>query len=74
VKKVKKRTFYLFGLLIILFLGSSIVLGGDAGYCPDPFSQDKVILDQPQEEVLTLGTNFSISRNQVLLEIATGTW
>jgi hypothetical protein len=72
VKKVKKRTFYLFGLLIILFLGSSIVLGGDAGYCPDPFS--KVILDQPQEEVLTLETNFSIPRNQVLLEIITATW
>lgn len=65
---MQKRTSYLFGLLIILFLGSSIVLGGDAGICPIHSNESRTILDLPQEEILTPRQNYSVPRNQVLLE------
>jgi len=79
---MQKRTFYFFGLLIILLFGSSMVLGAESNFCPDPSSKGQTILDLPQvenpavggEEILVSGKSASVKRNQVLLEIATGTW
>jgi hypothetical protein len=69
VKKVKKRTFYLLGLLVIFCFGSSIALGADLGLCPIHSTDNEAILDLPQEEILTSGESYSIPRNQVLLEV-----
>ena len=66
---MQKRMFYVLGLLMVLFLGSSVVLGGDAGVCPIHSTDGKAILDLPQEEVLTSKGNYSVPRNQVLLEM-----
>jgi hypothetical protein len=82
VKKMQKRTFYFFGLLIILLFGSSMVLGAESNFCPDPSSKGQTVLDLPQvenpavggEEILVSGKSVSVKRNQVLLEIAEGTW
>lgn len=70
---MQKRISYFVGLLITLFLGSSLVIGGDSGICPDPH-QGYVAPDVFQEEAVPMETKTLVPRNQVLLEIATGTW
>jgi hypothetical protein len=71
---MQKRTFYLLGLLIILFFGSSIVLGGDAGVCPVPSPQMQTTLDLPQPEGgSALEQAGSVPRNCVLLELFAST-
>jgi len=71
---MQKRTFYLLGLFIILLLGSNIVLWAESNFCPDPFGEGKTVLDSPQEEI-SISVNSALApRNQVLLEIGTGTW
>ena len=72
---MKKRTFYLLGILIILFFGSSIVLGGDSSVCPVQSPPMQTTLDLPQqEEGAALEQAASIQRNCVLLELFAGTW
>jgi len=79
---MQKRMFYFFGLLIILLFGVSMVLGAESNFCPDPSSKGQTVLDLPQvenpavggEEILVSGKSASVKRNQVLLEIAEGTW
>jgi hypothetical protein len=61
-------------LLIVLLFGLSINAWAGSNFCPIHFTPSKAILDLPQKEVFTPGTNYSIPRNQVLLEISTGTW
>jgi hypothetical protein len=68
-KKMQQRKLYLWGLLIILFFGSSVALWADSGVCPIHPTADKAILDLPQEEVLTAGENLAAVRSQVLLEV-----
>ncbi|KPK74617.1 MAG: hypothetical protein AMJ89_05825 [candidate division Zixibacteria bacterium SM23_73] len=65
---MQKRMSYVFGLLIILFFGSSIVFGTDSDVCPVYSTGDKAILDLPQGQVLAPGKSYSVPRNQVLLE------
>ncbi|MFQ6002130.1 MAG: hypothetical protein ACE5KJ_00100 [Candidatus Zixiibacteriota bacterium] len=71
---MQKRMLYVLSLLIISFLGSSIVLGGDAGICPAPSAKDQTVLDSPTEPVIIPAGKGSVPRNQVLLEIVTATW
>jgi hypothetical protein len=72
---MQKRTFYLLGFLMILFFGSSIVLGGDAGVCPVPYSQMQTTLDLPQPEGgAALEQAATVPRNCVLVELFDGTW
>jgi hypothetical protein len=71
---MQKRTSYFLGFLIILFLGSSIVLGGDSGVCPLPSTSDQTVLSSPAEPDIDPIENFTIQRNCVLLELFAGTW
>jgi hypothetical protein len=71
---MQKRTFYLLGFFIILLLGSNMVLWAESNFCPDPFSEGKIVLDSPQEEIPVPLNSPSVPRNQVLLELGTGTW
>ena len=67
---MQKRMSCLFGFLIILFFGSSIVFGADSGVCPVYPTHNEAVLNPPQqEEVLTPGEKYSVPRNQVLLEV-----
>lgn len=66
---MQMRMSYLLELLIVLLFGSSIVLWADSGVCPIHFTEDKVMLDLPQEEVFTLREDYSVPRDQVLLEV-----
>jgi hypothetical protein len=66
---MQKRMFYVLGLLMVLFLGSSVVLGGNVDVCPVHSTEGKAILDLRQEEVLTSKGNYSVPRNRVLLEM-----
>jgi len=70
---MQRRVTCFLGLLILLFLGSTSVLGVESNFCPDLFRGDQTVLDLPQEEVYTPEKGL-VPRNQVLLEIATGTW
>jgi hypothetical protein len=71
---MKKKTFYLLGLLTILFLGSTIVLGGDSGVCLIPSANNQTILSSPAEPFTAPAENFTVPRNQVLLELFAATW
>jgi hypothetical protein len=72
---MQKRTSYFLGFLIILFFGSSIVLGGDSGVCPLPSTSDQTILSSPAEQPgIDPVENFTVPRNCVLLELFAGTW
>jgi hypothetical protein len=81
VKKMQKRTFCFFGLLVILLFGSSRV-GAESNFCPDPSGKGQTVLDLPLgenpalggKEILVSEKSASIKRNQVLLEVAEGTW
>jgi hypothetical protein len=61
-------------LLIVLLFGLSINASAGSDFCLIHFTPSEAILDLPRKEVFTPGTNYSIPRNQVLLEIGTGTW
>jgi hypothetical protein len=71
---MRKRTSCVLGFLIVFVFGLSTVLWADSGFCPIPSAEYEAISDLPQEEVGALRENYSIPRNQVLLEIGTGTW
>jgi len=71
---MRRRTLYLLGLLVILLFGSSIVLGAELNFCPDPSSEDQTVLSSPTEVVTIPAENPYVKRNQVLLEIMTATW
>ena len=66
---MQKRTAYFLGFLMVLFFGSSIVVLADSGVCPLHPTDKDVVLDVPQEEVLTAGENLAAVRSQVLLEV-----
>lgn len=70
---MQKKTFYLMGFLAILFLGSSIVLGGDSGVCPLPSTNNHAILSSPGEIVPAPAENPTVPRNCVLLELFAST-
>jgi hypothetical protein len=58
------------GILIILFLGSSIVPAVDAGVCPVDPADKSAVVDLPREEVLPAGKGHTfVDRDQVLLEV-----
>jgi hypothetical protein len=71
---MKRRTLYLLGLLVMFCFGSSTALGADLSLCPIHSTNNKAVLDLPQGKIFTPGKNYSVPRNQVLLEIGTGTW
>ncbi len=61
---------HVLGILIILFLGSSIVPGVDAGVCPVDPADNNAVVDLPQEEAPPSGKGtYYVDRNQVLLEV-----
>lgn len=71
---MQKITSCISGLLVILFFASSIVLGEDSGSCPIGLPNNQTVLNSPVEPVVGWASNLSVPRNQVLLEIFTGTW
>jgi hypothetical protein len=59
---------------VIFIFGSNLLLGTDSDTSPTYYNQDKAFLDLPQGRILTPGKNYSLPRNQVLLEMGTATW
>ncbi len=70
---MQKRSSCILGLLVILFLGSSIVLGGDSGVCLIPSTNDHTVLSPPEETVPAPTENPTVPRNCVLLELFAST-
>lgn len=66
---MQKKISSVLGLLIVLFLGSSIVLGGDSGVCFIPSTSNHAVLSSPGEAVPAPAENPTVPRNQVLLEL-----
>ncbi len=71
---MKERVCFSLVLLIVLVFAFSITMGTDLNYCPIPAEMDKVAVELPQVKVLTPEKSYSVPRDQVLLETATGTW
>jgi hypothetical protein len=71
---MQRRASYVLGFLFVLFLGSSIVLGGDSGVCLIPSTSNHAILSSPGEAVPAPAENPTVPRNQVLLELFAATW
>jgi hypothetical protein len=63
---------YIFTFLIIFILLWSFGFGANLAF--SLFDTHKDMMDMSQEEAMTQTGEYSVSRNQVLLEIATGTW
>jgi len=72
--KVQNRTINIMGLLIILISGSGIIVWADSEIPSVHSTDDLDGADMTQDEVFRSGISYSIPRDQVLLEIATGTW
>ncbi len=73
-KKVQNRITNIMGLLIILISGSGIILWPDSDIASVDSTYDLDVAHMTQYEVFRSRTSYSIPRDQVLLEIATGTW
>lgn len=71
---MQKRVLFAVGFLIILVFASGVTLGTDSNFCPIILDGDKTAVDLAQEKVLAPEKNYSVPRDQVLLEIATATW
>ena len=71
---MQKRVLFAVGFLIILVFAAGATLGTDANFCPIILDGDKTAVDSPGAKVLAPENNYSVPRNQVLLEIATATW
>ena len=70
----RRITFWL-GFLLVLFWGWSDIAWSGSNVCPVRTTQGKTTLDSSEkEEIPAEGKIYSVPRNQVLLEIATGTW
>lgn len=69
----KKRSYVLVFLIVLLFR-FAIALGVDSNLSPAPSTKDQTILSSPKVTVSSFVPNFSVPRDQVLVEIATGTW
>jgi hypothetical protein len=63
---------YTFAFLIIFAFLSSFGLGANLAF--SLFDTREDIVDMSQGEVTAQTGEYSVPRNQVLLEIATGTW
>jgi hypothetical protein len=72
--KMRKRLFYGLGLCIILFCRWSSVVWAGSNFCPIDYMNDGAASDLTQKEATTQRKNYSVPRNQVLLEIGTATW
>ena len=71
---MRNRPFYGLGLLIVLFYGWLAYAGASSDpYTTNP-AQSKSVVNYLQKETPASTTNHLVPRNQVLLEITTGTW
>jgi len=71
---MKERVCFSLVLLLVLVFASSVTMGTDLNYCPIPPEMDKAAVDMPQAKVLAPEKSYSVPRDQVLLETATGVW
>jgi hypothetical protein len=60
--------------VIIFMFGSNLLLGTDSDTSPTYYNQNKVFLDLPQGKILSPEKNYSLPRDQVLMEMGTATW
>lgn len=67
-----RKMSYIFTFLIIFVLLWSFCPGANLAF--SLFDTHKDMMDMSQEKAVGQAGNYSIPRNQVLLEIATGTW
>ena len=65
---------YVLVCAIVFLLGANYLLGTDSDTNPVYYNQDKVFQDLPQGKILSPVKNYSLPRNQVLLEMGTATW
>lgn len=71
---MQKRISRRLTLLIFLFFSLSINAWSVSNFCVFQSDQDKTIQDLSEEEFIEPEAEYSIPRDQVLLEIFTGTW
>jgi hypothetical protein len=71
---MQKRVLFAVGFMIILIFASGVTLGIDSNFCPIILDGNKTAVDSPEAKILAPEKNYSVPRNQVLLEIATATW
>lgn len=67
-----RRMSFIFAFLIIFVLLWSFGPGANLAF--SLFDTNKDMMDMSQEKAIAQADEYSVSRNQVLLEIATGTW
>ena len=73
--RMQKKVSYRLGLFMVLWSVWSAVAWSGSNICPVHTTQSKTTLDSSKkEEIPAEGKIYSVPRNQVLLEIATGTW
>jgi len=71
---MQKKVSYGLVLMIVLLSGFSINVWSGSNFCPVHSTQAETMMALPQKENRLPKTSYSIPRNQVLLEIITGTW
>jgi len=74
LRKMQKEVSSGLELLIVLLFGLSINAWAGSNFCPIYYMNDGVVSDLTQKEAATQRKNYSVPRNQVLLEIGTATW
>jgi hypothetical protein len=68
------KVFSCFGLLMVLLSGWLTLLWAGVDFYWLDYTRSRNVVDLPQEESVAPGTDCAVPRNQVLLEVITGTW
>ena len=71
---MEKRRPYAPIFLALLLFGSSLLLGADSDLSPVDSTEDEGVETWFEEQASTVSNTLFVPRNQVLLEINTGTW
>jgi hypothetical protein len=71
---MQKKVSYGLVLMTVLFSGFSINAWWDSNFCPVHSIPAETVMALPQKENCLPKTSYSITRDQVLLEIITATW
>ncbi len=71
---MQKKLLYPFLILAVPFSGWCAVAWSGWDLYPIQITQNQTTLETPSQEIFSPGENYSAPRNQVLLEIVTGTW
>jgi hypothetical protein len=71
---MQRRVTFWVGFLLVWFWGGSAIVWLDLDLCAMGATPTNAGQEFYQKSILAFGKSYSLSRNQVLLEIGTGTW